>query len=79
MVCSVDRSRKGKIGSQSCCQCADEHVPGTLRPSASWNLTENPSRIALAQPNVLRQLRRGQALLIHSNLPAADVKALPRS
>lgn len=54
----------------------EEHVPGTLRPSASWNLTENPSRIALAQPNVLRQLRRGEALLIHGNLPAAHVRAL---
>ena len=54
----------------------EEHVPGTLRPNAAWDAREAPSRIALAQPNVLRQLRRGQGLLIHSNLPAAHVSAL---
>ena len=54
----------------------EEHVPSTLRRSARHDDWESPSRIPLAQPNVLRQLHRGEGLLIHSNLPAAHVKAL---
>ena len=52
-----------------------EHVPGYLgfdRPDAEERVT--PTQVALLAPNVIRQMRPGDALLLHGTLPPAHVR-----
>jgi type IV secretion system protein VirD4 len=54
-----------------------EHVPGHLSsdPLRDWERT-HVAHLPLVPANVLRQMRRGEALLIHGNLPPAHVTPL---
>ena len=52
-----------------------EHVPGYLgsdRPETGERVT--PTQVALLAPNVIRQMRPGDALLVHGTLPPAHVR-----
>ncbi|MDQ4068388.1 MAG: type IV secretory system conjugative DNA transfer family protein [Actinomycetota bacterium] len=52
-----------------------EHVPGYLgsdKPDAAGRVT--PTQVALLAPNVVRQIRPGDALLVHGTLPPAHVR-----
>ena len=52
-----------------------EHVPGYLgsdRPDVAGRVT--PTQVALLAPNVVRQMRPGDALLVHGTLPPAHVR-----
>ena len=52
-----------------------EHVPGYLgsdRPDTGERVT--PTQVSLLAPNVVRQMRPGDALLVHGTLPPAHVR-----
>lgn len=53
----------------------EEHVPSTLGNARSNSGNENSvATVAVLPPTVVRQMRRGRALLIHGTLPAASVR-----
>lgn len=52
-----------------------EHVPGYLgsdRPDNGEHVT--PTQVPLLAPNVVRQMRPGEAFLVHGTLPPAHVR-----
>ena len=56
-----------------------EHVPGYLgtdRLEAGERVT--PAQVALLAPNVVRQMRPGDALLVHATLPPAHIRPARR-
>ncbi len=56
----------------------EEHLPARLSRGARRNYwDEDPvTTLAVASPAVLRQMKRGEALLIHGNLPPAHLRPL---
>jgi hypothetical protein len=54
----------------------EEHLPSLL--GGTWRNAGSDSGVAAVPPTVLRQMRRGRALLLHGTLPPANIRVRGR-